>query len=59
MFLTIVNFLTGLVAGVLVFFLLSFLIYLAVQAVKDFNRPFNFDPEWSDHVDDPHTPDTA
>lgn len=59
MFLTIINFLTGLVAGVLVFFLLSFFVYLAVQAVKDFNRPFNFDTDWSDHVDDPHTTDTA
>ena len=59
MFLTIVNFLTGFLAGVLVFFLLSFLGYLAVQAVKDFNKPFHFDTDWSDHVDDPHTPDTA
>lgn len=59
MFITIVNALTGFLAGVLVFFLLSFLIYLAVQAVKDFNKPFNFDTDWSDHVDDPHTPDTA
>ena len=59
MFLTIVNFLTGFLAGVLVFFLLSFLIYLAVQAVRDFNKPFNFDTDWSDHVDDPHPPDAA
>lgn len=59
MFLTIVNFLTGFIAGVLVFFLLSFLIFLAVQAVKDFNRPFNLDTEWRDNVDDPHPSDPA
>lgn len=59
MFLTIVNTLTGFLAGLLVAYLLSFLIYLAVQAVKDFNKPFHFDTDWSDRVDDPHPPDTA
>ena len=54
---TLVNFVTGVLAGALVLSLLSSLLYLAEQAVKDFNKPFHL--EGSDNVDNPHTPDSA